>query len=81
MNERDYPHIVEMPVPDSGFGNRLNAMHDWHRKRGIESRRGVSLRVELIEYVRWCFADAETAEAFATAHGGEFINVPRGQRT
>ncbi len=73
MNERDYPHIVEMPVPESGFGNQLTAMHDWHRERGIESRRGGSTRIELIEYVRWCFADAETADAFSVAFGGERI--------
>jgi hypothetical protein len=41
---RDFPHIVEMLLPPTGFGNRLNAMFDWHTANGIESQRGPERR-------------------------------------
>jgi hypothetical protein len=28
--ERDFPHIVEMVVPEGGLGKRLDAMYDFH---------------------------------------------------
>ena len=34
---RDFPNVVEMQLPPSGLGNRLNAMFDWHKANGIES--------------------------------------------
>jgi hypothetical protein len=65
--EQTYPHIVEMIVPLGGFGKKLDAMYDWHRTRGILFQRGRSRRDENgRDYIRWCFADAETAAAFAS---------------
>ena len=63
---RDFPHIVEMLLPPTGFGNRLNAMFDWHTANGIESQRGPERR-EVVDhdiryFVRWCFADRATAK-------------------
>ena len=41
-------------------------MYEWHRARGIQAMRGRGRRDENNrDYVRWCFADAETAEAFS----------------
>ena len=34
--ERDFPHIVEMAVPEGGFGKQLDAMHEWHRSQSIQ---------------------------------------------
>jgi hypothetical protein len=31
MNERDFPNIVELALPDGGFGHALLAMYDFHR--------------------------------------------------
>jgi hypothetical protein len=43
MNERDFPHIVELPLPEGGFGGRrLAVMQEFHRLRGIENRRASS---------------------------------------
>lgn len=70
MNERDSPHLVEMPVPSGGLGSRLDAMHDWHRERGIRSYQGHGRYEEPLHYITWCFADAETADAFKEAFGG-----------
>jgi hypothetical protein len=55
-----------MIVPEGGFGNRLDAMHEWHSARSINARFGRSRRdKDNRDYVTWCFADAETAAAFS----------------
>jgi hypothetical protein len=36
MNERDYPHIVELPLPSSGFRSHSDDMLAFYRKRGKE---------------------------------------------
>jgi hypothetical protein len=33
--ERDFPHHVDMMVPEFGFGTHLDAMYDWHHARGV----------------------------------------------
>jgi len=71
--ERHYPHIVELIVPLKGFGTNLNAMHDWHAIRGIQTQRGSGRYHEGRHYVRWCFADPEDAKAFQAEFGGELI--------
>jgi hypothetical protein len=38
--ERDFPHIVELAVPEGGFGKRLDTMHEWHRSQGIQPHHG-----------------------------------------
>ena len=59
---RDFPHFVDMFVPDGGLGRRLDTMYEWHRTRGIESHHGRGRRTdEGRYYVRWCFADAALA--------------------
>jgi hypothetical protein len=35
-------------VPLGGLGTRLDAMHDWHRAKGIEAMRGRSRRDESV---------------------------------
>jgi hypothetical protein len=68
--ERRYPHIVEMVVPEGGLGRRLDAMHDWHAARGLISWNGQGRQEEGRFYIRWCFADPQTADAFALVFGG-----------
>lgn len=73
--ERDYPHFVEFPIPEGGFGDRLNAMHDWHLARSVQARHGQSRRDAKGQYfIRWCFADATMAKMFADAFEKEFGN-------
>jgi hypothetical protein len=31
MNQRDFPHIVELALPDGGFGNPLDEFETFHR--------------------------------------------------
>ena len=64
--ERDFPHIVEMIVPEGGFGTRLNAMYEWHSARGIRAINSTGRRNENgRDHIRWCIADADTAAEFA----------------
>jgi hypothetical protein len=64
--EQDFPHIVEMRVPEGGFGKKLDAMYEWHIHRGIRAINSTGRRDENNrDYIRWCFADADTAAAFA----------------
>jgi len=36
MNERDYPHILELAPPPGGFRARSDDMLGFHRERGIQ---------------------------------------------
>jgi hypothetical protein len=38
MSERDFPHIVKLPLPEGGFGRMLEAIDAFHRDCGIEAR-------------------------------------------
>jgi len=59
-------------IPEGGFGDRLNAMLDWHLARSIQARHGQSRRDENGQYfVRWCFADPTIAAAFANVFEGK----------
>lgn len=85
MNERDFPHVVEIAIEPRrsqddyrAWGERLDAMLQWHHDRGVPIIRGSSRReeqknYEYVEYFRWCYADAATADAFNTEFGGEIV--------
>jgi hypothetical protein len=71
--ERDFPHIVETAIPPGGMGMLIDRMHDWHFSRGIESHHGRGRHKEGHDFIRWCFADAGTADAFISEFGGSAI--------
>ena len=62
--EREYPHFVDVVVPPGGLGRRLDAMYDFHARRGIRAQRGHGRHDANGSVVRWCFADAAIAAAF-----------------
>jgi len=68
-NEAKFPHHIDMMVPESGFGSLLNAMHDWHDGRSIETVRGQSRHENGRYIIRWCFADLVTAALFQKEFG------------
>ena len=69
--EHDFPHFVEMIVPEGGLGSQLNAMYDFHTRRGISAQRGHGQRLEDgRSIIRWCFADPIVASAFAKEFSG-----------
>jgi hypothetical protein len=67
--ERDFPHIVEMVVPEGDLGGWLDAVYEFHARHGIQAQRGRSRRDDGRDYIRWCFADREIAAAFAAEFG------------
>jgi hypothetical protein len=76
-NERDYPHIVEVPVPNGGFGDTSWAIEGFHKEHGIESKRGRGSYDEGQFYVRYCFHDPAVADAFRARFGGERLIAAR----
>lgn len=77
INERDYPYIVELPVPENGFGDQLDVMHLFHVNVGIEARQERGRYDEGRHYIRWCFADPQHATSFQALFGGEVIGYDK----
>ena len=75
MNERDFPFIVELHLLPRGFGKVRARIEAFHKTHGLLSRKGRRQRREDQDFVRWCFADAETAEAFRAQFGGKRLGV------
>ena len=63
--EQEFPHHVNIIVPSGGLGARLDAMYDFHAQHGIKPQRGHGTHTADGAIIRWCFADANLAEAFA----------------
>jgi hypothetical protein len=64
--EQDFPHYVDVVVPEGDLGMTLNAMYDFHARHGIAAKRGHGQRGEDgCSVIRWCFADPALAAAFA----------------
>src|SRR5215467_14382482 len=70
-NERDFPHLVELALPPEGFRDVLLEIHSFHRNQRIPVRRGRSRYEGKPFYIRFCFPDAATADAFRDRFGGE----------
>ena len=69
-NERNYPHIVELPVPEGGLGTTLDLIAIFHANLGIEEHHGTGRYQEPRHYVRWCFADPQHARSVQALFGG-----------
>ena len=70
-NERDFPHLVELAVPPGGFRSTFLEFDAFHRRQRIPVRRGRSRHEAEQFYIRFCFPDAATADAFRNRFGGE----------
>ena len=70
MNERDFPHVVEIELPPGGFRNKSLEFESFHRERSIVIRRGCGRHEVEQFHVRFCFPDAATADAFQERFGG-----------
>ena len=64
--EQEFPYHVEIIVPPGGLGTRLDQMYDFHAQHDIKPQRGQGRHDADGSVIRWCFADASLAEAFAT---------------
>jgi hypothetical protein len=67
--EQDFPHVVDVVVPEGGLGMTLNAMYDFHARHGIQPKRGQGRHDANGSVIRWCFADPALAVAFARDFG------------
>ena len=71
MNERDFPHIVELMVPLGDFHDEGSGLEDFHRERGIPLRPGQGRQEAAQSYVRFCFpnvaGDLHSAQPTAAA--------------
>jgi hypothetical protein len=72
-NERDFPHLVELALPPGGFRSVFLEIDAFHRDRRIPVRRGRSRHEVKQVYIRFCFPDATTADAFRNRFGGECL--------
>jgi hypothetical protein len=70
-NERDFPHLVELPLPPGGFRNQLSEFDAFHREQHLQARRGRGRNEAEQFFVRFCFPDAATADAFRDRFGGK----------
>jgi hypothetical protein len=76
VNERNFPFVVQIAVPDDGFGLKLDAINAWHRYSNNKQRRGRPQSLGERKFWRWCFKDFETADKFRTRFGGEVMSGP-----
>jgi len=76
VNERNFPFVVQIAVPDDGFGSKLDAINAWHRYSNNKQRRGRPQSLGEKKFWRWCFKDFETADKFRTRFGGEVVSGP-----
>ena len=72
-NERDFPHLVELALPPGGFRSVFLEIDAFHRDRRIPVRRGRSRHEVKQVYIRFCFPDTATADAFRNRFGGECL--------
>ena len=73
---RDFPHQVAILIPVGGLVARLMAMHKFCDTRSMPYKTHADLRHDpLAEFVRFCFAVSEHADAFIAEFGGERITI------
>jgi hypothetical protein len=65
--------VVELAVPPEGFRGAFLEFDAFHRERRIPIRRGRSRREAEQFYIRFCFPDTATADAFRNRFGGECL--------
>jgi hypothetical protein len=72
-NERDFPHLVELALPLGPFRSVFLEIDAFHRERRIPVRRGRSRHEVKQVYIRFCFRETATADAFRNRFGGECL--------
>jgi hypothetical protein len=72
-NERDFPHLVELVLPLEASHTFFQEIDAFHRERHIPVRRGRSRYEVKPFYIRFCFPDGATADAFRNRFGGECL--------
>jgi len=76
-NEQHFPHLVELAVPPEGLRDALLEFDAFHREHRIPVYRGRSRHEAEQLYIRFCFPDTATADAFRSRFGGECLTHAR----
>jgi hypothetical protein len=71
---RDFPFVVEIPVPRGGLGKCLDSMHDFHAQRGIAACIGRGRGNDGRICLRWYFSDHAKAVSFAVEFDGKLVS-------
>jgi len=79
MNERDFPHLVELALPPGPFRSVILEIDAFHREQRIPVRRGRSRHDAKQSHIRFCFPDTATADAFRNRFGGELLDPRTGR--
>jgi hypothetical protein len=61
QNERDFPHLVELPLPSGGFRNQLSEFDAFHRERHLQAGRGGSRCASAARRPEWVLVKAMSA--------------------
>jgi hypothetical protein len=80
MNERDFPHLVELVLPPGGLRDQSLEFNAFHRERRMPIRRGRGRHEGEQFRVRFCFPDVATADAFRDRFGGERLSYASEKR-
>jgi hypothetical protein len=78
-NEQHFPHLVELAVPPEGLRDALLEFDAFHRERRIPVYRGRSRHVAERFHIRFCFPDADLADAFRNRFGGQCLTYAPGK--
>jgi hypothetical protein len=75
VSARRYPFVVEILVPEGGFGLRLDAINAWHRYTKNKQRRVHPHPLKERKFGRWRFESLAVAERFSERFGGQILAV------
>jgi hypothetical protein len=70
------PYVVQVSVPAGGLGKRIEEMQSFYERHWLTARPTTSYRENHRDYVRWYFADEETAKKFSSEFDGQLIEKP-----
>jgi len=73
VRQGEFPFVVQIAVPDGGFGCTLETVNAWHRYSNNTQRRGRPQRLVEQEFWSWGFEGLEIAKSFRHRFGGQII--------
>ena len=75
VNERNFPHIIELPLPRGGWRDRTRETADFHERRSLTMHQGQARRDDGEFCVRLCFAKPADADVFQKRFGDERLSA------
>jgi len=75
VRQGEFLCVVQIAVPDGGFGCTLDAVNAWHHYSNNTQCRGRPQSLGEREFWSWCFEGLEIAKSFRYRFGGEIVPV------